>query len=159
MTTATLPDFGVSFVTITTEGVETVNVEELTPEKVTLTINLLRAAREVLAALHKSIFEDLCRGVDSQQFAAKYEKAVANIGPITQRLARAIEKTQAKVSPAHAKEIGFHFDELATDLAKQAAFLARATANANAPGRPIDWQRVQEAEAAYARGEMKPFQK
>jgi hypothetical protein len=159
MTTATvLPELSVSFAQRTTAAFETANLDEMTPGEVARNVELLSALRQVLRLARHSIEEVLSRGVDAGEFAAKYERAVSDLGPLAEALGRVVAKTQAKLAPAHAKELGSHFQALAADIANHRQFFATAVAKAKAPPRPIDWQRVQEAEAAYARGETKPFQ-
>ena len=160
MTTATvLPDLGVSFAEKTTQIFEAANIEKMTLGEATRTIDVLRVVREVLTAARQSIEETLSGGVDAVAFAAKYDKAVTALGPLTETLGRIVAKTQAKLAPTHAKELASHFQALATDIASHREFLALAVAKAKAPAHPIDWQRVQQVESAYQRGEAKLFQR
>ena len=57
------------------------------------------------------------------------------------------------------EEMISRFEDLDSDLTSLRQFLLEALEKAKKPARPIDWQRVREAEEAYARGETKPFRK
>ena len=68
-------------------------------------------------------------------------------------------KAQTSVLPQPAEQVIASYRALMDDVMSLREFLANVVAKAKMPARPFDWKRAQEAEAAFARGETKPFER
>ncbi|HWG47076.1 MAG TPA: hypothetical protein VN688_30205 [Gemmataceae bacterium] len=114
--------------------------------------NLFKDAR-------RGIENGLRQGVEARSFATTYERAVAELDRVRGAVARVLEKARTSHLPTLGEEFISSYEDLTADLDRLRQFLAEAVIKAKAPPRPIDWDRVREADAAYARGETMPFLK
>jgi hypothetical protein len=153
------PELAVGFVETMAKTFETGRVEELTPAEVSTAIRTCVFLRELFAQARRSIAEGLSQGVDAQAFAAKYAPAVTGLGASLRTVERVVTKARTRPLPPPAEQFISSYRDLMDDLLGLHQFLAEAVAKAKLPARPVDWNRAQEAAAAYARGETKPFQR
>jgi hypothetical protein len=160
MATATvLPDMALQFAERMSEALEPGRVEELSVQEVSAAILTCSFLRNLFSMVRQSIETALSDGVDAKSFAAKYERAVPELDKIMATTARVVQKARTSHLPPPTEELVTNYQALGEALADLRHFLVEVLAKVKAPVRPIDWTRVQEAEAAYARGETKPFQK
>jgi hypothetical protein len=159
MATATMfADLAVGFAETMAKTFEMGRVEELTPEEVSTAIRMCVFLQDLFAQARRSIAEALSQGVDARAFAAKYEQAVTDLEAVLTTAQRVVTKARTSPLPPPAEQFISSYRALMDDMLSLHEFLAEAVAKAKLPVRPIDWKRVQEAEAAYAKGETKPFQ-
>jgi hypothetical protein len=142
-----------------TETVVTGKVEELTSEQVSAAIGMCGLLRNLFVDARRSIERGLSQGVDAKEFAAKYEQAVVNLEAVLTTTQKVVTKARIGSLPPPAEQVVASFTALMDDLLSLHQFLAGAVATAKMPHAPVDWKRVQEAKAAYERGETKVFQR
>jgi hypothetical protein len=159
MATATmLPDLAVGLAETMADAFETRRVEELTSDEVSAAIFACHFLRDLFAMARRSIADGLARGADARAFAARYEQGVTGLEAVLTATERVVRKARTGPLPPPAEQFLSNYRALMDDILSLHQFLAEAVAKAKLPARPIDQQRVHEAEAAYARGETKPFQ-
>jgi hypothetical protein len=141
------------------QAFETGRLEELTPEQVSIGIRMCGFLQELFAHARRSIEEGLSQGVEAKAFAARYERAVNELEAVLTMTERVVTKARTSQLPPPADQLVSRYRALMDDMISLHQFLAEAVAKAKLPARPMDWNRVQEAEAAFARGETKPFQR
>ncbi len=160
MATATMfPGLAVGFAEAMANTFETGRVEELTPEEVSTAIRTCVFLRDLFTQARQSIEEQLSQGVDARAFAAKHEKAVADLEEVVKTAQRVVTKARTSSLLPPVQQFVSSYRALLDDMVSLHQFLAEAVAKAKLPVRPVDWNRVQEAKAAYASGETKPFQR
>jgi hypothetical protein len=152
-------DLAVGFAETMARTLERGRVEELTPEEVSTALQMCGVLQDLFNRARRSIEEELSRGVDARAFAARYEQAVAELEAVLAATRRVVMNARTDLLPPSAEQFVSSYRALLDDMLSLHRFLAEAVAKASLPVRPIDWQRVQEAEAAYARGETKPFER
>jgi hypothetical protein len=108
---------------------------------------LFRTARE-------SIEAKLHEGADAREFAAKYEQGIRDLDPIL----RAVELGVSKCRKISNRTLADKFESMAVEVRGLRSFLESAVTKAKTP-HAIDWNRVTEAQAAYSRGEMRPWER
>jgi hypothetical protein len=160
MATATFSsDLAIGIAEKMAQVVEKVGVEELNPEQASTGIRMCGFLQELFAQARRSIEEGLSAGVDAREFAAKYERGVIGLEAIMTMTQQAVTKARtSQLSPA-AEQFVSSYRASMDEMRSLHQFLVEALAKAKLPARPIDWNRVQEAEAAFARGETKPLQR
>jgi hypothetical protein len=160
MPTATmLPDLAVGFAGTMANTFEAGGVEELTPEEVSAAIRTCDFLQELFGQARRSIEEGLSQGVDAKAFAAKYERAVTGLEAVLTVTERVVTKARTNPLPPPAEEFVSRYRALLDDLISLRQLLAEAVGKAKLPTRPVDRNRAQEAEAAYARGDTKPLRR
>jgi hypothetical protein len=160
MDTATiLPNLAVGFAEKMAHAFEIGRVEELAPEEVSTAIRLCAVLQDLFAQTRRSIAAELSQGVEARGFAAKYERAVIDLEAVLKVTQRVVTKARTNSLPPPAEQFVSSYRALMDEMLSLHRFLAEAVETAKRPVRPVDWKRVQEAEAAFARGETKPFQR
>jgi hypothetical protein len=114
--------------------------------------NLFRTAQA-------AIENNLCQGGDAKAFAAEYEQAALRLDPTMATVDKVLAFVKGSRLPPLGSLLISRYENLNAYLRSLRAFLVEAAEKASAPVPPVDWQRVREAEEAYARGETKPFRK
>jgi hypothetical protein len=160
MATATIfPELAVEFAERMANRFEEGKVEELTPDEVSTAIRMCVFLQDLFAQARRSIVEGLSQGVDARAFAAKYERAVTKLAAVLITAQRVVTKARTSTLPPPAEQFVSSYRALMDDMLGLHQVLAEAVAKAKLPPRPVDWKRVQDAEAAYARNETKPFER
>jgi hypothetical protein len=160
MATATLPpDPLLGLAVKWADAFEEVQVEALTPEQVSAAILACRFLRDLFAMARRSIEASLGAGVDAQAFAAQYEPTVTDLDTLVRTVDRVVAAARTSLPPTRSEEFVSQHHSLGAEIAGLRQFLLEALAKAKTPVRPMDWKRAQESEAAYTRGETKPFQR
>jgi hypothetical protein len=158
MATATVfPDLAVGLVEKMAEAFGDHKVQELPPEEIAAATSICRAIRHLFTAARHSVERSLSEGVDVKAFTARYDPTLSSLELISVSVARVA--ASAGPAPDLAGEFLSELRALGGDVADLQHLLGEALSKAKAPLRPIDWDRVREAEAAYARGETKPVRK
>ena len=159
MATATmLPDLAVGLAETMADAFETRRVEEWTSEEVSAAIFACHFLRDLFAMARRSIEDSLSAGVEAKTFFAHYEDAVADLDAVLATVEQLVAQARTRHLPKLTEEFVLHYQAFGSDLASLRQFLTEALTKAKTRSRPIDWKRVQEVEAAYQRGETRPFQ-
>jgi len=154
-----LPDLAVEFAERMANRFDEGKVEELTPDEVATAIRMCAFLQDLFAQARRSLVEGLSQGVDARAFAAKYERAVTELGAVLITAQRVVTKARTSILPPPAEQFLSSYRALMDDMSSLHGVLAEAVAKAKLPLRPVDWKRVQDAEAAYASNETKPFER
>jgi hypothetical protein len=154
-----LPDLALGFAETMATTFESGRVDQLTPREISQAISACDFLRGLFTEAHRSIEEGLSQGVDARAFAAKYERAVIELQAILTTAERIVTKARTSPLPAPAELFVSNYRELMDAMLRLRQLLAEAVDKAKRPTGPIDWQRVRDTEAAYTRGETKPFQR
>jgi hypothetical protein len=159
MATPTMfPDLAVGFaekMANTFEG----RIKELTPDQVSTAIRACAFLQDLFAQARRSIEEELSQGVEARAFADKYERLATDLEPVLATTQRLVTEARTSSHSEPVEQVVSSYRALMDEMLSLHEFLAKAVAKAKLPARPVDWKRVQEAEAAYASGETKPFQR
>ena len=153
------PGLAVEWAEAMADAFETCKLEELTAEQVSTGIRMCVLLQDLFAQARQSIVEALSQGVEAGEFAAKYERALTSLEAVLTTTQRVVTKARTSPLPPAAEQFVCSYRALMDDMLALHQFLAEAVAKAKLPIRPVDWKRVQAAEAAYTRGETKPFQR
>jgi hypothetical protein len=160
MATATLlPNLAVEWAGTMANAFETSRVDTLTPEELRAALSMCAALQDLFASARRSIAERLAQGEDAGAFAADYEQLVVGLKELWTTTERTVTKARTSPLPPAAEQFVASYRSLMDEIAGLHQFLANAVAKAKQPLGSIDNRRVQEAEAAYARGETKPFRR
>lgn len=145
----------------TAEALERIfaNVEELSAKDVHTALLVCDFIQTLFRTARASIESALRQGVDARAFAATYERSVVRLETTKDAVSRVLAKVRGTRLPVLGGELISRYEDLDADLASLRQFLLEAIAEAKKPSCPVDWQRVREAEEAYARGETKTFRK
>ncbi len=158
MSAAVYPIFAGGLFDTIVRAMQTVRAEEWPAEVVEEGISLCQQARRLIRGSRHEIERLLRHGCEAKMFVTLVEPPEL-LWQSFFTFSRVVEELGNRdVSP-----LTGNFLSEAQALSREAAdlhrFLSAALAKANIPPRPIDWQRVKDAEEAYSRGETKPFQK
>jgi hypothetical protein len=160
MATATLlPNLAVEWAGTMANAFQTGRVDALTPEELRAAMSMCAALQDLFASARRSIAERLAQGVDAGAFATDYEQLVVGLKELWSTTERTVTKAGTSPLPPAAEQFVASYRSLTDEIAGLHQFLANAVAKAKQPLGAIDKRRVQEAEAAYARGETKPFRR
>ena len=154
-----VPDLALGLAVKISAAIETGRIEDLAADEVSAAIFACQSLRHLFALARTSIEKALRQGVDARAFASACERAILGLDAATQTAERVAAKVHAGRLPALAEELLANYQDLAADIANLRQFLGEALSSAKAPARPIDWNRVHAAEAAFDGGETKPFQR
>jgi hypothetical protein len=152
-------DILIGFAETMTNQLETRRVEEVTPEEASSFIPFCEFFEKQFAQTRRSLVERLIRGVEGRAFAAKFEDRVASLEAVLARMNRVVTKVRTGPLSSPVEEFLSSFRALMDEMLRLHQVLSQAVAKAKMPLRPVDWNRVREADEAYARGETKPFQR
>jgi hypothetical protein len=152
-----IPDLAAGLAETLSDNVE--KVEELSTKDVQAALLVCTFMQTLLKMARGSIESSLRQGVDARAFASTYERSIAGLDSASKAVGRLLQRGHPRHWPILGEELLSGYEDLAADLAKLRQFLVEAVAKAKAPPRPLDWERVRQAEAAYGRGETKPFDK
>jgi hypothetical protein len=158
-TTTVIPDYAETFAVSIGDMIEEKKVEELNPEQASAAIDMCGILRALMASERRKIEEQLSKGMDAKEFAAKYEPTVARLETVLTKIHRLVTDARTRAPSSLAEQFVANYHDLVDEILRLHRFLADAVALAKKPRRPIDWERVHQAEEAYERGETKPFQR
>jgi hypothetical protein len=155
MTTATL-DFksAFDFTEKIARDAETGKIAEWPADQVAIVIQASTFLRDLFRSARDSIKVMLSQGVDAQAFAEKYDRAITDLDRISATVARVLLKCQS----IPIREFTGTFQAMSDEVTSLRTFLEAAVTKART-SHVIDWNRVQQAQAAYSRGETKPWER
>jgi hypothetical protein len=145
------PEMMMKFAETITQVVGTGQSATLPPEDAHQIAAVCREIRLRMESFEKTRRQELAHGVDVATFKAK----VGLILPQVEKLAAEMEHAQG-VAP-EGSEVAAEFALLAQAVARIRDLFRNIVAILNAPRPPIDWKRVKDAQAAYSKGDTKPF--
>jgi hypothetical protein len=154
MTTTFLPDLAMEVVEEMIHALEVGNVAEMSGMA-----SCCHDVRRIIQEAQRAVEGKLSRGIEGRLFVARYDPLAAALEAWGKEVTRVVEQAKTRVLPEQTREFLSDFQGMGQDLANFQQFLVHVLDMARAPRRSIDWQRVKEAEAAYARGETKPFER
>lgn len=158
-TTRLVPNFAFGLAETATDLIACGCGEELSAKELDAVISVFQVLKGLLSSVRETFETRLSHGVDPKELAIKYEQVLASVTPLKETLDRGIAKVRATYSAESADRIILHIEDLERERLSFQQFLIKAIEKAKAPRRPIDWDKVARNEAAYERGETKPFQR
>jgi hypothetical protein len=159
MSTAVYPILASGLIDTLTNALQAKPVEEWPPEAIDDAIALCRRARRAVTGIRQEQEQKLQDGVQAKAFMADIEPLTQSIGPGLSALSRLADGLNSHTVATPMRDFLLEAQALVREAADLHRFLSTALAKAKAPPRPMDLNRVREAEEAYARGETKPFQR
>jgi hypothetical protein len=159
MSTAVYPILANGLIDTITSAMQAEPVDEWSPEAVEEAVSLCRQARRAVQSIRDDREQALQAGQEAKGFVAQNEPLAQILSGKLAVFSRLVEEFSDRVLTPRMKEFVSESQALAHEATDLHSFLEEALAKAKAPPRPIDWNRVQAAEAASARGETKPFQR
>jgi hypothetical protein len=157
ITTSVVPDFALGLAKDTRAGIESAELDKWPAEQLALYNVTCRSMRDLFVSARKNIEAELFDGVDAKAFVARYEKTIGLLDAILAQATPVAQTVKIGRRTEAAEELVSNFKALAGAATELHRFLSAMLAIANAPGREIDWRKIEESEAAYQRGETKPF--
>jgi hypothetical protein len=165
MTTDTiLPEVVMDVGETVTRAVETKEKKDWSVEDLKLIANLARLTRDRFAAATVVLHEKLGQGVNAATFLKREEPRFPRLDKLVQRhcvLLAVLDRLQADATDpdfsSAARELTAVWEETGKAMSGLRDLLAEALAMMKAPRRPVDWERIRQAQAAFAQGETKPF--
>lgn len=152
-------DLAVGFARQMASAFETDNVEQLAPDQALTAIHLCKFLQSLFADARRSIDSRLAQGVDASTFAGTYGRAVADLETALAATERVVARGRdASLSPQAALFVSSYRD-LMDEMLGLRKFLQEAVAKAKLPPRAVDRKRIDAAEAAFDRGQTRPFQR
>jgi hypothetical protein len=159
MSAAVYPILASGIIHTITNAMQAEAVEEWSAEAVEAAISLCRQARRAVKDIRHEQEQMLQGGMQAKAFVAQIEPRAQIMGRGLAVLSRLVEGQGGRALDPRMQNFLSESQALVREAADLQSFLSEALAKAKVPPRPMDWNRVQEAEGAYARGETKPFQK
>jgi hypothetical protein len=159
MSTAVYPIIAQGLMDTIARAMAAEHIEEWPPEAVDGAVANCQQARRALRGIRQNLEQMLCAGVTAQAFLAQNELPMQLAGRAAAELDRLRNELSHRPLAPKLKEFLSESEALVREYTDLHDFLAGVFAKAKAPPRPIDWNRVQEAERAFACGETRPFQR
>ena len=156
MTTLVMPSLQRRLIKAVGEEMEAEPIQQWAEESRQFLVDLLRRIREHDVGVRHRLEAKVVDGVEAHSFVRDYGPLLAATDEQLAGLQPLMEKLPAEDSPA-LSHLGAELRSLIDEKRSFRAFLAEALARAAARPRPVDFERSRSAEAAYARGETKPF--
>lgn len=155
------PDMLVGIAGTIAAQLEASSVEELTtaPEDASRAIRLCAFFREQFAQARQSLVKRLSRRVEGRSFATKFEDRLTSLETLLAQMARVITKLRTDSPSPPLEELVASFRALMDEILSFHQLVSEAVRTAKMPLGAVDWDRIREADEAYARGETKPFRR
>jgi hypothetical protein len=119
-------------------------------------VSLIRELRRNIQHFPRDFKQFLSRGVDASRFVKRWEPILDRHGDSSASVSKVVEAIRARGSAPRNSAILTELEGMGEDMGAAMDFLRNILAHMKVR-RPIDWMRVEAAQAAYERGEMKPF--
>jgi hypothetical protein len=123
----------------------------------------IQVIRKNTVNMHRCLENVLAEGVEAGSFARDYdpllaahEEQLAMVRGLVEQLASA-EELAAESLVGELRSLGNELRLLEQEMRSYRDLLAEALSRAKAAPRSLDWERVRDAEEAYARGETRRF--
>jgi hypothetical protein len=152
-----VPDLALGFAEKMSATVE--KVEEFSESDGETAVLACQFLQMLFAKARNSIESMLSEGVEARSFVTQYERTAAELADIATAIEQAVARSRSRPARAMANAFIANYQALGQEIESLRQMLVEALAKAKAIPRPIDWQRVQEVEAAYQQGATKPFQR
>jgi hypothetical protein len=159
MSTAVYPILASGLINTLTDAMQAEPVEDWLPETVEEAISICRQARRAVKGMRHEQEQALQSGLKAKVFVAQIEPRAQVMEQGLAVLSQLVQGLRGQVLGAGMKDFLSEAQALVREVADLHSFLSEVLAKAKALPRPMDWDRVQEAEEAYARGETKPFRR
>jgi hypothetical protein len=117
---------------------------------------LIRVLRRNLRHFPRDMKQFLSRGVETSQFIKRWQRVVDRHRDTSVGVLKAVKAIRAQRSAQRGSLLLFELEGMGEDIGAVMDFL-RDILGQLIVRRPIDWTRVEAAQAAYARGETKSF--
>jgi hypothetical protein len=140
------------FVKAVTQAVEQGEFERWSPEDARQFVAACLEVRLKVESLGDRVQQTLAEGVDVATFKATF----GSLHTRWESLALEMEGVRGSVNKAG--EMGAEFEPLVRAVTRVRDLLQRAFAAIASPHPSLDWQRIQDAQEAYRKGDTKPFQ-
>ena len=147
-TTTVIPDFAETFAVSIGDMIEEEKVEELNPEQALAAVDMCGRLRALMVSERQKIEEELSKGMDAKEFVAKYEPTVARLETVLTKIHHLVTKARTRPRSPLVEHFVASYHDLVDEILKLHQFLADAVALAKKPRRPIDWERLHQAEEA-----------
>jgi hypothetical protein len=128
------------------------------PEQLKEAASLCLELRKQAGKARSALEELLSNGVERRWFLERFDPLAARLERLRDGVGRLLARPQARPVPESVGNFLIDFTALGKELVSIADLLAEPLATAKAPLPLIDRDRFAQVEAAYARGETKPFQ-
>ena len=157
MTTDVLPILATGQLDTIFRAVQAGPIRDWPAEAIQLVIAQCRQAVSAIQIARRSYDALLRQGTDANSFVAQTEPFLRTLRSVPAESSKVLEQFKGQVLEPPLRELWSAFVAMTLEAADLIGFLETAIATANLPSKPIDWERVRQAEEAYMRGETKPF--
>jgi hypothetical protein len=154
------PEMVMEFAETVTQAVEAGGEQDLSAEDIQQVAAAARETREKFRSMHELLRKELTLGVDTATFIQRHEPRLARLDKLSLRHAAVLAETdRLKAIPSETRDLIAEFEALGKAVSRFRDLLREALAKMMTPRRPVDWQRVQEAQEAFRKGETRPFER
>lgn len=154
------PEMVIGFAETVTQTVEAGEEKEWSAEDFRQVTAACREVREKFAAMDGMLRNALTQGVDPALFVRREEPRLARLDKLLSRHSAILaEADRLLTASPEMRALIAEYEALLKSMSQHRGLLNEALSKMKAPRRPIDWQKVQEAQAAFGRGETVPFQR
>jgi hypothetical protein len=154
------PEMVMEFAETVTHAVEAGAEQALSAEDIRQVVTACRETREKFTSLQEMLRKELTHGVDTATFARQHEPRLARLDKLCLRHSTVLaEVDRLKAIPSESRELIAEFEALGKAVSRFRNLLKEALSKIKTPRRPIDWQRVQQAQEAFRKGETTPFER
>jgi hypothetical protein len=148
------------FAETVTHAVEAGAGQELSAEDIQQVATACRETREKFTSMQEMLRKELTHGVDTATFVQRHEPRLARLDKLCLHHSAALaEADRLRAIPFETRELIAEFEALGKAVSRFRDLLKEALSKMKTPRRPIDWQRVQQAQEAYRKGETAPFER
>jgi hypothetical protein len=152
------PEMVMGFAETVTHAVEVGESNKWSEEDARQITAACRETGDKFRSLEQILRLRLTEGVNAATFLKEEQLRLARLDKLLSQHAAALtESDRLQRVPSEALELIAAFEELGKTIARFRDLLKTAISKMNTPRRPVDWQRVQEAQAAFGKGETKPL--
>jgi hypothetical protein len=149
-----VPDMVLGFAEAVTQAIEAGEQSEWSVEDVRQITLASRETREKIVVLDDMVRNQLKNGVDAATFAKQAEGLLVRLDKcLLQHSVVLAGMDRFQTTAPEMVELIAAFEELGKGASRHRDLLKEAVSKIRTPRRPIDWQQVQEVQAAFARGE------
>jgi hypothetical protein len=157
--TARSPDLAMRFFEGLTQSLASSDFTQWNAEQISRVISLCREAQRLTRSARRSVQLRLNKGVEAKEFVKRFSELHIILSDCLSRISRIVEKGRDWALPTLAEGWIKEWQAVGREMAALNHLLNEALAKATPTQMPLDWERIHEVEAAYARGETRPFQK
>jgi hypothetical protein len=153
------PEMAMGFAESVTHAVQVAETKEWSAEDVRQVVAACREVRQKFDAMGRLLRDALVEGVDAATFVRQEEPHLARLEKLlSQHAAILAEADRIQAPQSGHGEFLAEFEAMGKAMSGVRDLLRQALSAMTTPRRPVDWQRVQEAQAAHVRGETRPLE-